>query len=189
MMNNTINLESDIEMDKADLKRILLDIDEEAFLTIGATKPTPKVVIVGGAAFVLRDLTHRKVTHDIDVFSAELSVYEIISHYPQVNGAVSAYLDQIPYNFEDRLVKLDLGTQAIDFVTPSTEDLAVMKLYAYRPSDIQDLESAATEKLIDWDMLEHLVYDENEAKASVLSERSYKEMVHAFELFKEKCKK
>ena len=174
-------------MDKSALEQTLRDIDEEAYLALGATSPLPKVVIVGGAAFMLRDLTQRNVTHDIDVFSADNSVREVISHYPQVNGAVAAYMDQIPYNFEDRLVPLDLNTRAIEFLVPSTEDLAVMKLYAYRPNDIQDIESAAKNNLIDWDMLEHLVYDHDEAQASALSERSYKEMVHCYKLFKERC--
>ena len=57
---------------------------------------------------MLRDLTQRSVTHDIDVLSIEDSVREIVSHYPQVNGSVVAYMDQIPYNYEDRFVQLDL---------------------------------------------------------------------------------
>ncbi len=64
-----------------------------------------------------------------------------------------------------------------------------MKLYAFRPNDLQDLESIANNNLLDWDMLEYLIYDNNEAKASALSERSYKEMVHSYEIFKERCKR
>ena len=170
-------------------KKTLLDIDEEAYLVLGTVEPKPKIVIVGGAAFMLRDLTQRSVTHDIDVLSIEDSVREIVSHYPQVNGLVVAYMDQIPYNYEDRFVRLDLNTKVIEFITPSTEDLAVMKLYAFRPNDLQDLESIANNNLLDWDMLEYLIYDNNEAKASALSERSYKEMVHSYEIFKERCKR
>jgi hypothetical protein len=176
-------------MDKSTLEKTLLGIDEEAYLALGVKDPLPKVVIVGGAAFMLRDLTQRSITHDIDLFSAERSVREIIMRYPQVNGAVAAYMDQIPYNFEDRLVKLTIGAKAIEYLTPSTEDLAVMKLYACRPNDVQDLESAARNGHIDWEVLEHLVYDEDEAKASVLSERRYREMAHSYELFKERCKR
>ncbi len=95
-------------MDKTILEKTLLDIDEEAYLVLGTVEPKPKIVIVGGAAFMLRDLTQRSVTHDIDVLSIEDSVREIVSHYPQVNGLVVAYMDQIPYNYEDRFVQLDL---------------------------------------------------------------------------------
>lgn len=144
------------------------------------------MVVVGGAAFLLRDLTSRTVTHDIDVYMADGAVRDVMANYPNVNGAVAAFADQIPYNFEDRLVSLDLPTKAIDYVTPSTEDLIIMKLYAQRPNDMQDIESAANRNLIDWNLLERLVRDPSEAAASALSERRYKEMVSAYECFIER---
>lgn len=171
-----------------DLKTTLLDIDEEASIVYGTMQPKPCVVIVGGAAFLLRELTSRNYTHDIDVFMADSAVREIIANYPNVNGDVAAFADQIPYNFEDRLVPLDIVSEAVDFVTPSTEDLVVMKLYAERPNDMQDIESAACKGMIDWDLLEKLVYDKDEAAASSLSERRYDEMVASYERFKARCK-
>lgn len=76
----------------------------------------------------------------------------------------------------------------IDFKVPSTEDLVVMKLYAQRPNDLQDIESAAAGKKLDWNLLEHLVYDPDEAAASALSPWRYGEMTDAFERFKEWCR-
>ncbi len=171
-----------------DLKETLLAIDEEVSLACGIPPVKSSVIIVGGAAFLLRDLTSRSVTHDIDVLQADSAVREVISQYPNVNGAVAAYADQIPYNFEDRLVRLDLPTLAIDFATPSTEDLVVMKLYAQRPNDIQDIEAVARAGRLDWNLLELLVYSPEEAAASSLSPRRYREMVDAFERFREVCK-
>lgn len=98
-------------------------------------------------------------------------------------------MDQIPYNFEDRLVELDIETTSVRFVVPSLEDLVIMKLYAQRPNDIQDVESAAKADLINWDLLEYLVYNDDEARASTNIERRYNEMVDAFERFKEAWKK
>lgn len=115
-------------MDKNSLTKVLREIDEEVYLSCGAASPKPIVVIVGGAAFLLRDLTTRAITHDIDVYMADQNVRRIMGNYPNVNGAVAAFADQIPYNFEDRLVHLSINTQAIDYTTPSTEDLVVMKL-------------------------------------------------------------
>ena len=167
---------------------MLLDIDEEAFLQLGETAIFMQVVIVGGAAFMLCDLTNRTVTHDIDVFQAEGAVSDILFKYPQVNGGVAAFSDQIPYGFEDRLKSLNLGTKVIKYMTPSIEDLVVMKLYSMRPNDIQDIDSAADKGLIDWDLLEKLVYDKDEARASILSERRYAEMTKAYEDFKKRKK-
>ncbi len=176
-------------MQKIQLEKFLLSIDEEASLLIGDVSVRPRVVIVGGAAFMLRDLTDRTITHDIDVFQAEDIVANILFQYPEVNGRVAAFSDQIPYGFEDRLISLNLNTKAIDFVTPTTEDLIVMKLYSMRPNDIQDIDNAADKKLIDWDFLENLVYNKDEARASILSEKRYKEMIQAFENYKKRKKK
>lgn len=175
-------------MIKNELIEILLGIDEEASLTLGNSPHKPTVIIVGGAAFLLRDLTNRKVTHDIDVLSIDEELKAIIASYPEVNQSVSAYMDQIPYNFEDRLVELNIGTTTVHFVVPSLEDLIIMKLYAQRPNDIQDIESAAKSNLINWDLLEYLVYSGDEAKASTNIKRRYNEMVDAFKRFKEAWK-
>ena len=170
-------------MDKQNLVDILLALDEEVLLSLGESQKKPAVVIVGGAAFMLKDITRRGVTHDIDILQADRAVREILSHYPNINGAVAAYMDQVPYNFEDRLEVLDIGAKAITFLTPSTEDMAVMKLYAERPQDIQDLDSAASGQ-IDWALLDRLVHDPDEAQASALSERRYREMVGAYQRFR-----
>ncbi len=171
-------------MDKQSLVDTLLSLDEEALLSFEETGKKPAVVIVGGAAFMLKDVTRRGVTHDIDILQADRAIREILSHYPNINGTVAAYMDQIPYNFEDRLEVLDIGAKAITFLTPSTEDMAVMKLYAERPQDIQDLDSASASGQIDWALLERLVYDPDEAQASALSERRYREMVGAYQRFR-----
>lgn len=71
-------------MHKDNLIHILELIDEEAFLSLESVAPDEKpcVIIVGGGAFVLRDLTSRPSTHDIDVFMVDERLREIISHYP-----------------------------------------------------------------------------------------------------------
>lgn len=170
-------------MDKNELLKTLLAIDEEAFLMDSERPTRSQVIIVGGAAFLLRDMTARRITHDIDILQADTFVRQIIAQYPNANGAVAAYMDHIPYNFEDRLVPLPIKTKAVDYFTPSIEDLAVMKLYAERPADMQDIDEAARNNNIDWQLLDHLVHDAGEAHASALSARRYGEMVGAFERF------
>ncbi len=173
-------------MDKFELRKILLEIDEEAALTIGIQEPRPVMIVIGGAAFVLRDLTKRPKTHDVDILHADDALREILASYPAVNSAAVAYADQIPYNFEDRLEILDIGARAITFATPSTEDLVVMKLYAERPNDVADIDDAASQGRLNWDLLATLVLDDDEAKASALAPRRYREMVGAYERF---CKR
>lgn len=138
---------------------------------------------------MLKDLTPRIITHDIDIYMADEAVRAILNMYPQVNGAVMAYADQIPYNFEDRLQILDIGSKAIEFLTPCVEDMVVMKLYAERPNDIQDVDGAVSANEVNWELLERLVYSKDEAAASALSQRRYSEMKSAFERMKERCRK
>ena len=170
-----------MEYGKERLVELLLTMDEEATLLLAEDGKRYPVVIVGGSAFLLHDLTNRPTTHDVDVLSCHAALRGVLANYAAVNGAVAAYADQIPYNFEDRLVRLDLPTKAIDFMTPSVEDLAVMKLYGWRPNDQQDLESPAMLDAIDWDKLDQLVRDPDEAMASALSPRRYQEMVFVYE--------
>lgn len=137
---------------------------------------------------MLNDLTSRQITYDINVLSIDETLRFVVASYPEASQSAAIYMDHLPYNFEDRLVKLEIGSYVIDFLTPSIEDLVVMKLYAQRPNDLQDIRSAAQRNLIDWDVLEHLVYDEDEAKSSNIVVRRYSEMVDAFNRFKEEYK-
>lgn len=114
---------------------------------------------------MVHEITKRPVTHDIDVLFMDRRLAEIISHYPEVNGAMSAFLNCIPYNYEDRLIELPLVTNAITYYTPSLEDLAIMKLYAWRPNDISDLTSKEFLDRVDWDILHRLIFDPEEARA------------------------
>lgn len=174
---------------REELIDLLLSIDEEVSLVFPDLPKRTSAVIVGGSAFVLRDLTRRPSTYGIDVLQADDAIRHVIQNYPEVNSAVAVYMDHIPYNFEDRLVLLPLETKTVDCFTPSLEDLVVMKLYAWRPNDISDLESPETLRRINWERLDYLVYSEDEARASVLTPARYEEMVGLYEQYKERNKR
>lgn len=166
------------------LIELLLKMDEEAALLLdNKGEERYPVVIVGGSAFMLCDLTNRPATHDIDVLSCHEAVEEVLARYRAVNGNVSAYIDQLPYGFEDRLVELSFPTKAIVFLTPSIEDLAIMKLYGWRPNDQEDLEDLVATGRLDWTQMDYLVYFNEESRASALSQRRYEEMVATYELY------
>ncbi|MDR1016696.1 MAG: hypothetical protein LBL67_04450 [Coriobacteriales bacterium] len=164
--------------DRESLKNTLAALDEEVSLRFGNDGKRLQMVIVGGSAFVLSGLNLR-VTHDIDALSASQALSGLMEKYG-INMQVAAYADSFPYNYEDRLVKLPISGQKIDFFAPSLEDLVVSKLYALRPPDIADLTSDEVLARLDWAKLERLVYGKDEAAASALSERRYQEMVRAF---------
>lgn len=133
---------------------------------------------------MLRKLSTWPATHDVDVLEADAAVQSVLSRYPALNGAVAAYADEIAWGFEDRLERVLPDTRVIAWLVPSLEDLVVMKLFACRPPDIADLTSPKMLAALDWNLLEHLVRDEGEARSSVLSERRYREMVAAYHRYR-----
>lgn len=162
------------------LRELLLEIDEEVELEVGLGR-RHSVVIVGGAAFVLADLTSRNATHDVDVLRVDEAIQGVLARHRQLNTQVQVYADRLPKGFEGRLVRIPLETTAVDFFRPSAEDLAVMKLYSWRKQDQIDLTSLEMLAELDFDLLDHLVHDEDKAKASSLVSLTYRRMVEVYE--------
>ena len=62
-----------------------------------------------------------------------------------------------------------------------------MKLRVVRLNDYYfGYRGVIAKKILDWEFLEHLVFDEGGAKAIVIAERRYREMVDAYRRLKEK---
>jgi len=120
-----------------------------------------RLVIVGGSALVLQDYLSRS-TLDIDALEVSREIYTLLDKY-DIDCRVNAYVFNFPYNFEDRLLKLDVGGRRIDIFTASLEDIVISKLYSIRPQDIQDIENKVILDNLDWDLLDKLANDENEA--------------------------
>ncbi len=139
------------------------------------------MVIVGGAAFMCDGLTERELTQDIDVIEASEPVAKCIPQIPEINTSCAVFLDCLPYGYEDRLVEIPISLTSIRVFRPSLEDLVVMKLRSYRDHDIEDITSPEVLRRIDWEQLQHLIYDPDEAKASCMADIDYKMLVAKYE--------
>lgn len=181
--NNVYTGDILIELNKDKLKQVLLQIDKEYGLLDTKLDYKPIVMVVGGCAFILQGFSSRPVTHDIDVMSYDAILRQIIEQYNILNSQVKNYEDSLPYNYEDRLIILDIGAKNIEFITPSLEDLVVMKLYGVRPNDLQDINSDEVINNIDWDMMDYLVFSHDEAYSSNLIRRRYYEMVEDYKIY------
>ena len=153
-------------------------LDMEAFATVG-TPHTYKMIIVGGSGLILLGVISR-ATQDIDALEASPEIRHLLSKY-DANLRVSTYINNFPYNFEDRLVLLPVGGRKIKFYSCSLEDIVVAKLYSSRDTDRQDLISENVLKNLDWERLKHLALDEDEARASALNERRYRDFLYDYE--------
>ena len=117
--------------------------------------------------------------------SVPKELYGLLGKY-DINTDVEAYIDNFPYNFQDRLQSLPFGGTKVQFYTPSLEDLVIAKLCSFRDTDKADVESEAVRNSLDWDSLEHLATDEDELKASILNEWRYRDFYIRYQAYVER---
>lgn len=164
-------------MQRDDLFARLRDLDEEASLLFDNAERL-HLIIVGGSALVLMELIPRG-THDIDALDASKKLQGLMEQY-DINTRVQTYVNNFPYNYEDRIRPLDIQGKIIDFYTASLEDIIIAKLYSYRDTDYVDITSPTVLDSVDWDLLHHLATSEDEAKQSALNDRLYREFLGHF---------
>lgn len=160
-----------VELGRDELLKRLARLDEDVDLLYDDDHRY-KMVIVGGSALVLLELISR-ATHDIDVLDVSTGIAHLLEKY-DMNTRVGTYINNFPYNYDDRLIPL-LNGRRVDFYSASLEDIVVAKLYALRPEDRQDILDAKILAALDWEKLEHLATAEDEARASALNDRCYSE--------------
>jgi hypothetical protein len=107
----------------------------------------------------------------MDAISVSPALISLLEKY-DINCRAQTYINNFPYNFEDRLVLMMRGKK-IDFYLASLEDIVIAKLCSMRKVDKTDIESEAVLMKVNWELLETLALGENEAKASALNERAY----------------
>ena len=159
-------------MQYADLYERLKRLDEDAALLYDDAKRL-RLTIVGGSALILLEVISR-ATLDVDALEASPELLKLMERY-DINCRVQTYINNFPYNFEDRLKKVPIEGKKIDFYTASLEDIVIAKLFSEREVDRQDIISEKVLQNLDWNRLEHLAMAEDELKASVLNEKNYAE--------------
>lgn len=74
-------------------------MDVEAFTTLD-TPDMYKMIVVGGSGLILLG-TISRATQDIDAIDASPEIQHLLAKY-DANLRVSTYINNFPYNFEDR---------------------------------------------------------------------------------------
>ena len=162
---------------KEDLLERLARLDEDADLLFDDDRRF-KMVIVGGSALILLE-TITRATSDIDALDVSPEIVDLLEKY-DINTRVGTFINNFPYNYDERLVPVRLAGRRIDFYTASLEDIVIAKLCSFRDTDRQDVISPEVLKEIDWDLLEKLATDEDELKANI-SDRGYSEFMYNYE--------
>ena len=179
-------------VNKEDIVSVLAEIDARARFVYDAHG---EVVLVGSAALILQGLSIGRTTRDVDVIAVrgDSGISEAVFADERVNDRSAAYCQNIPYNYEERLAVFDIGSKNVRFLLPSIEDLAIMKLYRWGDQDVSDLVSSDFSNKADWELLELLAYDRDEAAGSRSAlpenDRELKQMRFNYESLKERCGK
>ena len=170
-------------MYKDDIFVKLKEFDEMICATYGKEVKLD-VVIVGASGFVLGSYLFRS-TVDIDVYGPLPIDENILKNY-DMNTGVNAFSMMEPYNYKDRLVRIDIDTKVVNYYRFSLEDLVVMKLASTRGKDYQDITQDSVVSVLNWDLLEKIVYEECD---NSFNDKPYKELIEKFEVYKKEYKK
>ncbi len=164
-------------MNREELISRLKDLDEEAALLFGPDDRM-SMIIVGGGALVLMEYTSR-MTHDIDAIHVSHPLDALLESY-DINCRVQTFINNFPYNFEDRIKHLPIEGKIIDFYTASLEDIVIAKLFSDRSQDREDVMNPNIVRQLNWDLLNQLARGE-EVRNNALNHRCYLDFMYNFE--------
>ena len=157
-------------MMKDELVERLYRLDEDADLMFDDDRKF-EMIVVGGSALILLNSISR-ATHDIDAINVPRDLIDLLDKY-DINTQAETYINNFPYNFETRLVPIEMETRKIRFYTASLEDIVIAKLCSVRDTDRSDLVEETILRTLNWELLDYLATDEDELKASILNDWRY----------------
>lgn len=146
-----------------EVKNNLLGLDREVQLicfenNIDLHGRMYKVIIAGSSSLILNGI-NLIMSQDIDVLRLEAQLTgELLAKY-NMNTRITTYENCLPYNCEDRVVKLDLETKVLDYYALSIEDAVAGKIYAWRGKDQDHLYNEELLRRIDWQKLRDAIID------------------------------
>lgn len=171
----------DPKLKPEDIVNRLIDLDYELFeysVTNKIEDFRVRIEIVGSAALVLNEI-NIPLTEDIDVVRMNRCLSKELLDKYDMNTRVTTMENYLPYNYQDRLVKLNINTFVTDYYFLSLEDCVVSKIVAARSKDDNQLDYLQVTK-IDWLMLKNCM---EEMQLSLLNINDYKWMINRYNNF------
>ena len=109
-----------------------------------------EIIICGGAAGILSH-GYSRATMDIDIVNSipklstvESAIINIAEKYEiskkWLNDGVKGFVDYLPDDFRKRIIAIEGNFKFLKVFTLSKIDLLIMKLAAFRPEDLKDIE-------------------------------------------------
>ncbi|MEI7813965.1 MAG: DUF6036 family nucleotidyltransferase [Coriobacteriia bacterium] len=170
-----------LQMGAPELRHRLLELDR----AVAALHPDRDFYLVladRGALLLMGRLS--RATEDMDALKCSPELVALMERYDINNRIQGAYGDHFPYNWEDRLVPLDVETAAIKCYAASLEDIVASKLCSDRSDDEFDVRRAEIIAAIDWNLLEMVSH---EMERSQLNPRRHKNFLYNYETYRGEC--
>ena len=147
-------------------------LDDDLLSIVGDDKRI-EITIVGGSALLMLDLVgNTRVTTDIDVMETERLAERFLERY-DMNQNVNTFKYRMPENWPDRRQKIPFQGTVLDVYAPSNEDLAILKLCAYRESDKSDLREMILSGELDLARLRLIINDDSELRVNFDDENEW----------------
>ena len=149
-------------------------------LSILGDKKRVELIIVGGSALMLLGLVgDARMTTDIDILEAERQVESLLERY-DMNQYVSTFRFRLPEKWPERRQRIPFSGITLEVFAPSNEDLAIMKLDAYREIDQCDLREMIQNNEIDLTKLQSIIIDDTELRINYDNESDWETFLVRF---------
>lgn len=172
------------KLEEADLYERLYQLDEDIDAYIDEKNLKIRhldIVIAGSSALVFNNI-HIKKTEDIDIIKISNYISEELLEKYDMNTRVGGLENFFPYNYQDRIIKLNLKTFIADYYILSLEDIAVAKIQADRGKDWEHLKNEELLSRINWSLLKICAL---EMEDSLLNDRQYQWFLSRYNYFVE----
>ena len=157
---------------------------DDDLLSISTGDRRIEIVIVGGSALMMLGIVgNERMTTDIDVLEAEKQIDMLLERY-DMNQHVSTFLYRMPENWYERRQRIPFSGMVLDVYAPSNEDLAIMKLDAYREVDIGDLHEMVANGELDLEKLQGIIQDDTELRINYDDEGEWETFLSRFDALK-----
>lgn len=171
----------------SDLLDTLKKLDEEVSLLYGDKQESFELYIAGGSGLALLNVIDRG-THDIDAIYASIDILDLLEKY-DINCRIQTYEDLFPYNYQNRLQRLDIPFRKMKYYVVSLEDIIISKLFAARNTDIQDITNPGVLSSINRERLKNIVTDPDEIMPDFPNEHRYAFFMQNYKDYIEEYKK
>ena len=168
------------EMQSEAILKNLSDLDGDLLAHFGLSRHFEITIVGSGPLILMGVVSPERRTTDIDVLETPPEIASFFAPY-QMNTMVATFFYSYPEFWQQRKQKLAFEGDSLSVYTMSLEDLAILKLLAFRKRDQEDLEDIVLSEELDWGLLDRIVNDPSELRINLATEDEWDQFVEQYE--------